>query len=541
MNGPTEPRPTAADSHGDAAEAGERQRNGISGVSAADLRTVAKGTIIQFLGTATNRASGVFFVAIAIRLLGAVGFGVYRQVAQVLMTMCTVASLGFDVALLRSVAQARAKGDSNSIRRATRTAVSVVTAVSLALFLILFIAADSVAGVFADQPARQDEMRFLIRLGAAYVPLMALAQLLSAGTTGYKTVVPSVLIGNILQPVSLLVLSILAILAGYGVGGAIGGLVASGLVALLAAIWFYRRLLPPDGGLTSDASWSLRSMAAFALPRAGANALRLGTAGVLLMGWLGSDREVALLTVALSLQSVALIFPQASLSIWKPMVVDLVEREETERMRSLYQTVTRWVASGSFGFILALVVLPEPFVELLGGRGIQDAALLTSIVAVGTLFQVASGPCGMLITMAGFPIINLLNSVVVTALYIVAAWIFVPTHGVIGMAVIHGAATAASNLVLVVAAKRLTGLQPFGWSFLKPVLATGLAAVLLLAWRIVFERGVLLDLTGLVVASALYGLTLWLAGFDREDRIVYERIVVRLREFRFGKRGSASL
>lgn len=512
--------------------------NGSSRALAADVRTVAKGSIIQFLGTGTNRASGVLFVAIAIRLLGPVGFGIYRQISQLLMTLSTVATLGFDAALLRSVAQARARGEPGAIRSATRTAVTIVTIVSLGLFLILFAAANSIAGVFADDPIRQSEMAFLIQLGAAYVPLFALAQLLSAGTTGYKTVLPSVLIGNVIQPISLLVLATLAILLGHGVGGAVGGMAVSSLVALLAAIWFYRRMLPPER-IQVSADTSFRSMATFALPRAGANALRLGTAGVLLLGWLATDREVALFAVALSLQSLALIFPQAFLSIWRPMVVDLVEREARQRLRSLYQTITRWVASCSFGLIVALVILPDPFVRLLGGDTVREAALLTSIVALGTLFQVASGPCGMLVTMAGYPIINLLNGVVVTTLYVVAAWLLVPTHGVVGMAIIHGAATAASNLILVIAAKWLTDLQPFGRSFLKPVVATTLAGLVLLSWRILTERTLFFDLSGLVVAGAVYFGAIWKAGMNAEDRIVWERLLERLGGFRNGRSGPA--
>jgi O-antigen/teichoic acid export membrane protein len=512
---------------------------GANRASAEDIRTVAKGSIIQFLGTGTNRASSVVFVAIAIRLLGAAGFGMYRQIAQLLMTTSTIATLGFDAALLRSVARARARGEQGAIRSATRMAGMIVTVVSSAFFLVLVLAAGPIAGAFADEASRQSELAFLIRLGAAYVPLYALTQLLSAGTTGFKTVVPSVLIGNVLQPVSLLILSTAAIMAGYGVAGAMGGFVASALVALVAVVGVYRRLLPREEERPSALS-SFRSMAGFALPRAGASALRLGGAGTLLLGLLGTDRDVALFAVAISLQSVVLIFPQAFISIWKPMVVDLVERKETERLRLIYQTVSRWVASFSFGFIIALIVLPEPFVQILGGGAVRDAVPLTSIVALGTLFQVVTGPCGMLITMAGYPTINLLNSISVTTMYAIAAWLIVPTHGVVAMAIIHGTATAVSNLILVIAAKWLTSLQPFGRSFLKPLVSTVVAGFVLVAWRLLVERILFLDLLGLIVAGAAYGGTLWAAGMDAEDRMVYERIRARLAALRPLKRDSAA-
>lgn len=504
--------------------------------SALDVRTVAKGGVIQFFGMGARRASSLLFVAIAIRLLGVDGYGVYRQIAQFLWMTGTGATLGFDAALLRSIAQARARGKTAAVWDASRTAVVSVLVASTIILLFLWVAADPIAGIFADGPSRREEMTYLTRLGAAYVPLFALTQVLNTGMVGYKTVLPSVLVGSVLQPVSFLFLSTAAILAGYGVAGAVGALSVSALLSLFAASLFFRRLLrsdgPPTSGSGRDAETisSFRSMTAFALPRAGSRALVLGGAGTLVLGILGTDRDVALFTVAISLQSIVLIFPQALIGIWQPMVVDLAERGEAERLRALYQTVNRWVTSGSFGFIVALIVLPEPFVTILGGEAVQEAALLTSIIAFGTLFQVGTGPSGMLITMVGYPTINLVNSLAIVSLYALGAWLIVPDHGVVGMAVIHGAATAVSNLVLVLAAKRLTGLLPFGWSFFKPLTSTLLGGCVLSFWRIFLERSLPLDVVGIVLTGAVYVGSLWMMGMDAEDRIVYERIRARLRK-----------
>jgi len=508
----------------------DAESKGNTNDSSMDLRTVAKGSIIQFVGTGINRGSGLLFTAIAIRLLGAPGFGVYRQIAQLLKTTSMISTMGFDSALLRSVAQARARGELGAIRSATRTAVVTVFLVSLLLLFPFVFAADPISGAFADTPSRRNEMAFLLRLGAAFIPVFALAKVLGAGAMGFKTVVPAVLVENVLQPVSFLFFATAAIAVGYGVGGAVGGLLASSPVALLAAGWFYWRLIPREEAHHSPVA-SLRSMARFALPRAGDQILKWGTLGTLIVGILGTDLDVALFAVATALQGIVWIFPQAFLSIWKPIVVDLVERQEMERLGTLYQTVNRWVASGSFGFIIALLVFPEPFVRILGGETVQGAAPLTSVIALGTLVQVGTGLCGMLVMMAGYPFINLLNSLGVTSFYILAAWYIVPTHGAFGMAVVHAAAAALANLVLVVMAKRLTGLQPFGRSFLKPITASFVAGIVLATWRVLIAGSMSLDLIGLFVAAILYCGSLWVTGMDAEDRIVYERLRVRLRAF----------
>jgi O-antigen/teichoic acid export membrane protein len=121
------------------------------------------------------------------------------------------------------------------------------------------------------------------------------------------------------------------------------------------------------------------------------------------------------------------------------------------------------------------------------------------------------------------------NSIGIWSLYVVAAWLVVPSHGMVGMAVIHAAAGALSNVVMVVAARWLTGLQPFGRSFLKPIAATCVAGLVLLCWRFLVERSLPFDLLGLALGGATYCASLWVTGMDADDRIVYERVRARLR------------
>lgn len=499
-----------------------------SRASAADVRTVAKGGIVQFAGMGTNRAANVLFVAIAVRLLGPAGYGLYRQIAQLLYTVGTFATGGFDTAALRNIAQGRATRDAGLVRGAARLALGSVAIISSLVMIALLFAAGPIARAFADRPEQVAEMTFLIRLAAPFVPLFAIMQVLRACTQGYKTVIPSVIVGNVAQPVLLLVVSTAALVLGYGVAGAIGGLVASVVLALMVAIWFYRRLFTAEERAAKPVA-SLRSMTGFALPRAGERLFNLGGAGTILLGLFSIDLEVGLFAVAVSLQSISVIFLQAVLSIWQPMVADLQQRREMDRLGGLYQTINRWVASGSFGLVAALMILPEPFVRVLGGESVSEAAILTSILAAGTFIHVGSGPCAMLLTMSGYPVVNLLNNIVAMSLYVGLAWVSVPAHGALGMAIVHTGTLTALNVARIVEGRILTGIQPFGVSFLKPITATLVTGIVLLLWRLFLPRQLTLDIAGLAVAGALYAGALWLMGADAEDRIVYERVKARLK------------
>ena len=95
------------------------------------------------------------------------------------------------------------------------------------------------------------------------------------------------------------------------------------------------------------------------------------------------------------------------------------------------------------------------------------------------------------------------------------------------MAWVDAGVTAAVNAVRVVQAKLLVGVQPFGRPMVKPVVATIIAAAVLLAWRLVPGESTFLQASGLVVAAAVYLVILKLLGLDPEEKYVWDRIKSR--------------
>ena len=92
------------------------------------------------------------------------------------------------------------------------------------------------------------------------------------------------------------------------------------------------------------------------------------------------------------------------------------------------------------------------------------------------------------------------------------------------MAIVDASVTALVNSARVIEAKILVGVQPFGRSFFKPVVATLAGAALLLAWRAIPGDALWLDWTGVAVASLLYFFVLKRLGVDPEERMVLDRI-----------------
>lgn len=497
----------------------------LSTEAAADIKVVAKGGAIQLVGQITERLLSFFFQVVFVRLLGPAPYGLYKQVQQILVNSSQLGLAGFNYAGMRFITKARAEGDHAAVKGTMRVALGASGIASLLVFAALMVFAPALAGPFGGSPAQDAELAGLIRLGAAFVPLFALLQVLRYCTQAYKTMAPSVIAGNIVRPVTRFVLGVAVLLAGLEVAGAVVTLTISAAVGAAVALWYLRRMLT-DQERAASARADAGPIVRFALPQAGASLLGIQTLGlgILILGYLSSDEAVGLFGIALSLQGMGNVFLGGIVNIWAPVVSDLHSKGEMERLGSLYKTINRWIATFSLPFLAVLILEPDVFVDLFFGGKAEGAAPIIVLLAIGNVFYTGTGPTGYLISMTGHPGINFVNSAISVAMYIgLGLWI-VPEHGAVGMAAVDLGVTAFINSLRVVEAKMLVGLQPFGKNFIKPVTATVVAGLVLFGSRVVTNDDTLAEIAAILVAGFVYLLMLKVLGLDEEEQLVWKRI-----------------
>ncbi len=496
----------------------------LSAEAAGDIKVVAKGGAVQLAGQVSQRLLSFAFGAIFTRILGPGAYGLYRQVSQILANSSQVGLAGFNYGAMRFITRARARGDHGAVKGSLRVSLTASGLASISVFAALLLLADPIASAFADSAEQQTDFARLIRLGAAYVPLFALLQVLRYATQAYKTMVPSVMAGNIVQPIARFTLGVAVLALGFEVAGAIVTLTASVGLAVLVAAWYLRRMLT-DEERTAAPVARVGPLVRFALPQAGASLLGIQTLGlgILLLGAISTDEAAGYFAIALSLQGPGNVFLGGIVNIWAPVVSDLHEKGEIGRLDSLYKTINRWIATFSFPVFVALILEPDVFVLFYGDQA-AGAIPVVALLAIGNIFYTGTGPTGYVISMTGHPGINFANSAAAVALYVALGYLVVPEHGVVGMAVVDLGVTAAVNIVRVIEARLLVGVQPFGRNFLKPVVASAVAAGALLASRGITGDETIREVAAIAVAGLVYVLTLKVLGLDEEERLVWNRI-----------------
>jgi O-antigen/teichoic acid export membrane protein len=508
---------------------GDEEYSGLSQETAAEVGVLAKGGGLQIIGQFVQGGIAFVFVGIAVRSLGAGRFGLYRQVAQILAIAAQVGLAGFNYSAMRYIAKARAIGDHGGVRGAARTAITATLIASGVVFVVIVVGAHYIASRFAAQPQAVSQMATLLRIGAAFVPLFALTQVLRYCTQGYKTMRPSVIVGNIIQPGSRFVIGVALLIAGFAVKGMVVAYVASAGVAAAAGAWYYLQILTREE-LAAAPRIKVWPMTRFALLQGGASVLGVQTLGlsILILGALSTNREVGLFAIGLALQTPGTICLGGIINIWAPVVTDLYERREIDRLESLYQAVTRWIITFSFPVFVALIFAPEVFVRIFAGHAGTGAAGVVAVLALGNAFYAGTGPTGFVISMTGRPGMNFINSAVAVALYVVAGAWAASRYGAIGVAWVDAAVTAAINLARVAEARVLVGIHPFGRSLLKPLAATAVMAIILAAARALGGSGSFLQTAAVAVGAVAYTLVLRRLGMSDEERYVWQRLRARV-------------
>ena len=513
-----------------ALEASAVSDNSLGAEAADDVATVARGGVVQIAGQISQRGLAWIFTSVASRVLGTAGYGVYRQVSQVLTIASQLGLAGFNYASMRFISRARASGDHGGVRGAARFGVAAAGVGSFIALGALLLLAEPFARAFGDEGTDIDELAYLFRLGAAYIPLFCLMQVMRYSTQAYRTMVPSVVSGNIIQPVARFLLALGAFGLGFEVAGAISSLVISIGIGALAAALYFRRMLTAEE-LAAAPHVDRGAMVRFALPQGGASMLGVQTLGIgiIILGLYGSDFEVGVFGIALALQGPGSLFLGGIVNIWAPMVSDLYDRNAIDRLGSLYKTITRWVATFSFPVFAAIILEPDLFAAILAKpAGAAAAAPVAAILAAGNLFYTGTGPTGYVISMSGRPGINLINSVLAVALYVVLGVAVAEEHGAIGIAIVDACVTALINSVRVLQAWYFVGVQPFGKSFLKPLVATLGGAAILLTWRLIPGDSPALEMAGIAVAGVGYLVMLRAFGLDPEERYVWQMIAKKM-------------
>lgn len=475
----------------------------------------------SLLGSVLRFLSGILIV----RLYSIEWLGVYAIAHSIARITSDAGNLGLDQGLVRYVSRLHALGQWPQLVVSLRQGLRYALGGGIVVGVVLWWFAQDVGGALLR--TQETQLGWMIGGFSIAIPLMTVAQVLGAAIQGLKNLGHRAIALDVLPPLVVCV----GLLALHGRTSPQTVLtvsfVASQFVALLAALLFLVRLvpirlrtrIPPEPGLLS---YSLPLLLTSMLH----NTARWGD--VILLGLFGTAEATGLYQFAARIAAVISIVTTSVVGIFAPIVSGFHARKQLEEIRRHLRLVSRWCFSFSWPSLLFISIYGAQTL-LVFGKEFPPASATLVILTVGHLLWSLVAGNMMLLSMTGYPRLNLLNMTATVVVSVAASVYLIPRMGAAGAALAVMASLLVWALLQTVEVWHIYRTLPFSRAHLKPLTAGVLAAVVslpiesaLVDWGVVPT----LIVAGITFAT-LYLSALWVLGFEPNDREILATLLRR--------------
>jgi O-antigen/teichoic acid export membrane protein len=314
-----------------------------------DARDLGKGLLYNLLGVLA-KISKALFVFVAARFYGLEALGLYVLAWSVADISSKLGLWGMDKSLVRDIARFntdRSAQGKQHLGSLIYFSFGVGLVASLLVALGLYLAGPLIAvSIF-----HEIQLIVPLRLLALAVPFVVLTQLFIATTKGLRMMQYEVLVRQGIEPLVLLVGTLVLIPFDAGPLGLISAHIVASLVAAVAACvvalnkfkhlgWKHRPLGKKEKVET------LRFTSPIALT-AVLN-LAVSRTDILLVGALINSASAGLYGIVVEITAVVKVVFLGLEPVFAPIVAELYHTQQKQRLKRNYQLVTRWLLAGGF-------------------------------------------------------------------------------------------------------------------------------------------------------------------------------------------------
>ncbi len=450
--------------------------------------------------------------AILARLLGASGLGLYTLSLTVAGIAGIGANLGLSQALIHHVA--RNSDNPQAVSQYVVLGLSLSAGLGIVGAAVLFGMRGLIAQFFDCQ--QLTGLLILVAVSLPFASVFASVQGVLNGLRSMRTYALTGVSRRLLRAAVVLPV----VVAGFGVVGAVAGVLAAEVCACLVGVWFARRYLAP---LTGHILVQTKELASFGALMCAANAVYavFAQVDILFIGRLMSASAVGTYSVAVTIASFFSIVPGAIQMVMFPTASHSFAANDFESVTHLLHRVIRWTTCIMLPLGLGVFFFGDELIRLVFGPAYVIAfGPLLILVSIRIIRGSTMTPVAKLIPALGRPDINLKIDIGGLLLNGCLNAILIPRLGLIGAAVGTAIALLANTAVFFWWLRRFSPITiDLRWH-LRASLTACLAVGVFLGLSLVLGRSA----SGACVLAA-YLLVVWGVLLEGTDRALAKDIV----------------
>jgi O-antigen/teichoic acid export membrane protein len=397
-------------------------------------RVSAKGGFNLFWGLAASTIISALGIIIVARLLSPSEYGIYTIALTAPNLIMIFRDWGINSAMIKYIAQYNSENKLANIKSilVSGAIFEIVLGLSLSILSLLM------SGFFATSVFQRPNIKPLIEIASFTILGGALV-----------TAAQSVLIGiekmglnsftMILQSCLKVFLMPFLIILGLGTFGATLGttiaLLIAGLISILILLSLYKKLQKPNGDRLKIVE-DIKTMFKYGLP--------LSISGIIggfltqfynfLMAIYATDLMIGNYSVATNFAVLITFFATPISTMLFPAFSKLDSQKEKETLRNVFQFSVKYAALLVVPAATAIITLSQPAISTLFGEKYNDAPLFLALIAISYLYSAFGNlSLGNLINGQGKTKVNLLLTLVTSAIGFPLSLLLIPRFGIIGL------------------------------------------------------------------------------------------------------------
>jgi len=373
------------------------------------------------------------------RWLGAANLGLYQMVITVQGIAVLVATLGIPVALTKYVAEY--KDNKEKLIQTVSSGLISPILFGILVGILLYALSGTLAGIF-----HMPELARLLKILAFVFPFTSLLEALLGLFNGLREMKTYAYL-MILRSLLMILFIIAFVRLGFGVEGAVLGIVLSVIGGCVFGLYRSRRFVHLNlQGFVQNA----KKLVLFGSQMFGANAMGLILAytDIILIGYFLAAKDVGYYSVAVSLSMFFLIIPQAIQKITYPATSEYWSQNNHQALSSMIDKSMKYSACILLPLGLGVGFFSKEIVTVIFGGEFIYAALPLCVLLIARVIRGSTiNPIGASFSGIGRPDIALKLDSLSAGINVALNILLIPRFGIVGAAV----ATTISLLVGTIA------------------------------------------------------------------------------------------
>jgi len=485
------------------------------------LVTIAKNAGLGIGGRFFFLSVRFCIVILITRTIGPERYGIFILAMSIVGIIEVLSLMGLEPAMVKFVSQYRAQENIFLVKGVIGFGLKVSLISSGILAVGFFLSADLVAHGIFHKVALVPVLRVML-LG---VPFFSLMLIILSALQGAKLVKYRILVQQVLMPMFRFAVIAMAFWCGYRIMGVAWAWAITSIFGFLLSVIFMTKNIACSFKRSLEVQ--RRKIFFFSLPLLFSRLFyqNISMIGILIIGAFLPADQVGIYGVAMRVVPLLLIPLLSYNAIFSPIISDLFTKGKMKELANIYKTGSKWVITISLP-IFALVVFFSKEILTIFGSGFGEAAQIMIIVLIGQIFNVSSGSTGIMLSMTGKTLYNLVNSGALCLVNLVLTLLLVSRFGTIGVACAYSLSIILIQLLQMGEVWYLYRLHPYSLGHVKPILSCicSIIIIYLIKGPLPIAHGLISALTIVVVFLCSYGIFLMLAGLSSDDRMILEKI-----------------